>query len=347
MVVVMTPEATDEDVDRVVEKVTAVGGEAFVSKGLTRTIIGLVGDIDSFHGLNLRTLPGVADVQRISDPFKLVSRQHHPERSTVWVGAPGQQVPIGPDTFTFVAGPCAVESPQQTLEAVEMARAAGASMMRGGAYKPRTSPYAFQGLGVKGLEILASVREVTGMPVVTEVVDARDVTVVAEHADMLQIGTRNMANFGLLQAVGEAGKPVLLKRGMTATIEEWLMAAEYIAQRGNLDVVLCERGIRTFEPATRNTLDISAVPIVQAKSHLPVIVDPSHASGLKELVVPLSRASIAVGADGIIVDVHPHPEEALCDGPQALLGAELRSLAQAVRQLPPAVGRVDAGTARR
>jgi 3-deoxy-7-phosphoheptulonate synthase len=347
MVVVMTPDATDEDVQRVVDKVTAVGGEAFVSKGLTRTIIGLVGDIDSFHGLNLRTLPGVGDVQRISDPFKLVSRQHHPERSTVWVGAPGQQVPIGPDTFTFIAGPCAVESAQQTLEAVEMARAAGACLMRGGAYKPRTSPYAFQGLGVKGLEILASVREATGMPVVTEVVDARDVAVVAEHADMLQIGTRNMANFGLLQAVGQAGKPVLLKRGMTATIEEWLMAAEYIAQRGNLDVVLCERGIRTFEPSTRNTLDISAVPVVQLKSHLPVIVDPSHAAGVKELVVPLSRAAIAVGADGVIVDVHPHPEEALCDGPQALLGAELRSLAQAVRQLPPTVGRVDAGTARR
>ncbi len=347
MVVVMTPEATDEDVQRVVDKVTAVGGEAFVSKGVTRTIIGLVGDIDSFHGLNLRTLPGVGDVQRISDPFKLVSRQHHPERSTIWVGTPGQQVPVGPDTFTFIAGPCAVESPQQTLEAVEMARAAGACMMRGGAYKPRTSPYAFQGLGVKGLEILSSVREVTGMPVVTEVVDARDVAVVAEHADMLQIGTRNMANFGLLQAVGGAGKPVLLKRGMTATIEEWLMAAEYIAQRGNLDVVLCERGIRTFEPATRNTLDISAVPVVQLKSHLPVIVDPSHAAGVKELVVPLSRAAIAVGADGVIVDVHPHPEEALCDGPQALLGSELRTLAQAVRQLPPTVGRVDAGTARR
>ncbi len=347
MVVVMTPEATDEDVQRVVDKVSSVGGEAFVSKGLTRTIIGLVGDLDSFHGLNLRTLPGVGDVQRISDPFKLVSRQHHPDRSTVWVGVVGQQVPVGPDTFTFIAGPCAVESAQQTLEAVEMARAAGACMMRGGAFKPRTSPYAFQGLGVKGLEILSSVREVTGMPVVTEVVDARDVAVVAEHADMLQIGTRNMANFGLLQAVGQAGKPVLLKRGMTATIEEWLMAAEYIAQRGNLDVVLCERGIRTFEPSTRNTLDISAVPVVQAKSHLPVIVDPSHAAGVKELVVPLSRAAIAVGADGVIVDVHPHPEEALCDGPQALLGAELRSLAQAVRLLPPAVGRADAGTARR
>ena len=338
MVVVMTPDATDADVAHIVEKVESVGGEAFVSKGVVRTIIGLVGDIDSFHGLNLRSLPGVADVHRISDPYKLVSRQHHPDRSTVWV----RGVPIGPDSFTFIAGPCAVESAQQTLEAAEMAKAAGATMMRGGAYKPRTSPYAFQGLGEKGLEILASVREVTGLPVVTEVVDARDVPVVAEYADMLQIGTRNAANFGLLQAVGEAGKPVLLKRGMTATIEEWLMAAEYIAQRGNLDVVLCERGIRTFEPSTRNTLDISAVAVVQATSHLPIIVDPSHAAGRKDLVVPLSRAAIAVGADGVIVDVHPDPETALCDGPQALLGNDLRALAQAVRQLPPAVGRVDA-----
>ena len=224
-----------------------------------------------------------------------------------------------------------------------MAKSAGATLMRGGAFKPRTSPYAFQGLGVAGLEILSALREATGLPVVTEVVDARDVEVVAEHADMLQVGTRNMANFGLLQAVGESGRPVLLKRGMTATIEEWLMAAEY-AQRGNLDVVLCARGIRTFEPATRNTLDISAVPVVQAASHLPVIVDPSHAAGRRDLVVPLSRAAIAVGADGVIVDVHPDPESALCDGPQALLGSELRSLAQAVQLLPPALGRVDAGT---
>jgi 3-deoxy-7-phosphoheptulonate synthase len=338
MVVVMSPDATDEQIAHVVAKVEGVGGEAFVSKGVVRTIIGLVGDIDSFHGLNLRTFAGVADVHRISDPFKLVSRQHHPDRSTVWV----RGVPVGPETFTLVAGPCAVESAQQTLESAEMAKAAGATMLRGGAFKPRTSPYAFQGLGVKGLEILASVRDRTGLPVVTEVVDARDVPVVAEYADMLQVGTRNMANFGLLQAVGEQGLPVLLKRGMNATVEEWLMAAEYVAQRGNLDVVLCERGIRTFEPATRNTLDISAVPVVQAKSHLPVIVDPSHAAGRKDLVVPLSRAAIAVGADGLIVDVHPDPEQALCDGPQALSGIDLRLLAQAVRQLPPVVGRVDA-----
>ncbi|HEX4189795.1 MAG TPA: 3-deoxy-7-phosphoheptulonate synthase [Marmoricola sp.] len=342
MVVVMAPEATDEQVAHVTERVEGVGGQAFVSRGVVRTIIGLVGDIESFHGLNLRSMPGVAAVHRISDPFKLVSRQHHPDRSTVWVGRVGHQVPIGPETFTFIAGPCAVETPSQTLEAAEMAKAAGATLLRGGAYKPRTSPYAFQGLGVKGLEILSDVRETTGLPIVTEVVDARDVAIVAEHADMLQIGTRNMANFGLLQAVGDSGKPVLLKRGMTATIEEWLMAAEYVAQRGNLDVVLCERGIRTFEPATRNTLDISAVPVVQGISHLPVIVDPSHAGGRKDLVVPLSKAAIGVGADGVIVDVHPDPENALCDGPQALLGNELRALAQAVRQIPPVLGRVDA-----
>jgi 3-deoxy-7-phosphoheptulonate synthase len=339
MVVVMAPGATDEQIARVTERVEGVGGEAFVSRGVVRTIIGLVGDIDSFHGLNLRSMPGVADAHRISDPFKLVSRQHHAGRSTVWVGPADHRVPIGPDTFTFIAGPCAVETAQQTLEAAEMAKAAGATILRGGAYKPRTSPYAFQGLGVAGLEILSDVRRLTGLPVVTEVVDARDVPVVAEHADMLQIGTRNMANFGLLKAAGDSGMPVLLKRGMTATIEEWLMAAEYVAQRGNLDVVLCERGIRTFEPATRNTLDISAVPVVQSISHLPIIVDPSHAGGRRDLVVPLSRASIAVGADGVIVDVHPDPESALCDGPQALVGAELRELAQAVRRLPPVVGR--------
>lgn len=342
MVVVMAADATEEQINHVTERVESVGGQAFVSRGVLRTIIGLVGDLDSFHGLNLRSLPGVVDVHRISDPFKLVSLQHHPQRTTVWVGPAEKQVPVGPDTFTLIAGPCAVETAQQTLEAAEMARAAGATLLRGGAFKPRTSPYAFQGLGVRGLEILADVGRTTGLPIVTEVVDARDVAVVAEHADMLQIGTRNMANFGLLQAVGEAGKPVLLKRGMTATIEEWLMAAEYIAQRGNLDVVLCERGIRTFEPSTRNTLDISAVPVVQAKSHLPVIIDPSHAGGRKDLVVPLTRAGIGVGADGVIVDVHPDPENARCDGPQALLGTELRELAQAVRQLPAALGRVDA-----
>ena len=335
----MSPGATEEQVARVTERVEESGGQAFVSRGVVRTIIGLVGDIETFHGLNLRSMPGVQEVYRISDPYKLVSRQHHPDRSTVRVGGPGHEVEIGPDTFTFIAGPCAVETPQQTLEAAEMAKAAGARLLRGGAFKPRTSPYAFQGLGAKGLEILADVGRATGLPIVTEVVDVRDVKLVAEYADMVQVGTRNMTNAGLLQAVGECAKPVLLKRGMTATVEEWLMAAEYVAQRGNLDIVLCERGIRTFEPATRNTLDISAVPVVQATSHLPVLVDPSHSGGRRDLVVPLSRAAIAVGADGIIVDVHPDPENALCDGPQAVFGSDLRALAKAVRQLPPALGR--------
>ena len=337
MVIVMSPGATDAQIDTVVSRVTDAGGEAFVSRGDTRTIIGLVGDLDRFHGLNLRALDGVTEVVRISTPFKLVSRQHHSEMSTVYVGS--TRVPIGPDTFTLIAGPCAVETPEQTLAAAEMAQAAGATLLRGGAFKPRSSPYAFQGLGEAGLRILADVREETGLPVVTEVIDVSDVELVASYADMLQIGTRNAQNFTLLQAVGECGKPVMLKRGMSSTIEEWLMAAEYIAQRGNLEIVLCERGIRTFEKATRNTLDISAVPVAHDLAHLPIVVDPSHSGGRRDLVVPLSRAAIAVGADGIIVDVHPHPDTALCDGPQALVDGDLRALAAAVRTLPPLMDR--------
>src|SRR4051794_19371523 len=338
MVVVMSPDATGEQLSAVVATVDAAGGSAFVSRGVARTIVGVVGNEDVLadleaHGLDAQD--GVAQVIRVTSPYKLVSREHHPDRSTVMVGG----VPIGPGTFTFIAGPCAVETPEQTLEAAQMAKDAGAALLRGGAYKPRTSPYAFQGLGEKGLQILADVRAELGMPIVTEVVDAHDVDLVAGYADMLQIGTRNMQNFGLLQAVGSAGRPVMLKRGMNATIEEWLMAAEYVAQRGNLDIVLCERGIRTFETATRNTLDISAVPIVHSLSHLPVVVDPSHSGGRRDLVVPLSRAAIAAGADAIIVDVHPDPGAALCDGPQALVDADLEELAAAVRDLAPLLGR--------
>ena len=335
MVVVLAPDASEEDLSRVVRLVETAGAEAFVSKGINRTIVGLVGDIELLQGLNLRAQPGVADVIRVSAPYKLVSRIHHPQMSTVYVGG----VPIGPETATLIAGPCAVESAEQTLAAAQMAQAAGASLLRGGAFKPRTSPYAFQGLGEAGLRILADVRDQLGLPVVTEVVDAHDVELVSGYVDMLQIGTRNMANFALLQAVGQCDKPVLLKRGMQATIEEWLMAAEYIAQRGNLDIVLCERGIRTFETATRNTLDLSAVAVAHNLSHLPVIVDPSHAAGRRDLVVPLSRAALAMGADGVIVDVHPRPEEALCDGPQALQEEDLRDLAAAFRELPPLIGR--------
>jgi len=337
MVVVMAPDATEADADNVADAVREAGGDAFISRGVSRTIIGITGDIDRLAAtLNLASLPAVADVVRISVPYKLVSREHRRERSVIRVGG----VPIGPDTLTVIAGPCAVESPEQTLEAAKMARVAGASLLRGGAFKPRSSPYAFQGLGETGLKILADVRSETGLPVVTEVVAASDVDLVASYADMLQVGTRNMQNFPLLQAVGGCGRPVMLKRGMSSTIEEWLMAAEYIAQRGNLDIVLCERGIRTFENATRNTLDISAVPVAQRLSHLPVIVDPSHSGGRRDLVLPLSRAAIAVGADGIIVDVHPHPESALCDGPQALIESDLRELASIATHLSPLVGRV-------
>lgn len=339
MVVVMAAEAEESDVQAVVTLVESAGGEAFVSRGVNRTIVGLVGDVEQFGTLNLRGMRGVNDVIRISAPYKLVSRENHPDRTVVSVGG----VPIGPGTMTLIAGPCAVETPQQTLAAAQMAQAAGATLLRGGAFKPRTSPYAFQGLGEKGLRILADVRESTGMPIVTEVVDAHDVKLVTSYADMLQVGTRNMQNFALLQAVGGANRPVMLKRGFNSTIEEWLMAAEYVAQRGNLDIVLCERGIRTFEKATRNTLDISAVPVAQKLSHLPVIVDPSHSGGHRELVVPLTRAAIAVGADGVIIDVHPDPEKALCDGPQALVDGDLRDLARVLRDLPPIVGRTLTG----
>src|SRR6201995_648751 len=335
MVVVMTAEAGEAEVDGVVDRVRAAGGDAFVSRGMSRTIVGLVGDVDHLDTLNLRSMPGVSDVVRITSPYKLVSREHHRERSVIR-GAGG---PIGAGAPPAIPGPCAVETAEQTMAAALMARAAGASLLRGGAFKPRSSPYAFQGLGETGLKILAEVREETGLPIVTEVIDQRDVELVSRYADMLQVGTRNMQNFPLLQAVGAAGKPVMLKRGMSATIEEWLMAAEYIAQRGNLDIVLFERGIRTFEKATRNTLDISAVPVAQRLSHLPVIVDPSHSGGRRDLVLPLSRAAIAVGADGIIVDVHPSPETALCDGPQALIESDLRELASVAINLSPLVGR--------
>ncbi len=335
MVIVMSADATPQDIQAVVALVETAGGQAFVSRGISRVIIGLVGDIDLLATLNLRGLRGVSNVTRISAKYKLVSRENHPDRSVVQV----RGVPIGPETVTLIAGPCAVETPDQTLESARMAQAAGATLLRGGAYKPRTSPYAFQGLGERGLQILADVRDETGLPVVTEVVGEQDVDTVAAYADMLQIGTRNMQNFPLLQAVGAAGKPVLLKRGMNATIEEWLMAAEYIAQRGNLDIVLCERGIRTFETATRNTLDISAVPVAQRLSHLPVIVDPSHSGGRRDLVLPLSRAAVVAGADGVIVDVHPQPDIALCDGPQALVEEDLQLLAHTIEGLAGFMGR--------
>lgn len=274
--------------------------------------------------------------QTSSSGIPLVGTQARPRRSTVWV----RDVPIGPGTVTVIAGPCAVETPDQALAAARMARAGSATILRGGAFKPRTSPYSFQGLGEEGLKILADIAAETGFPVVTEVLDPADLDLICCHADMLQIGTRNMQNFPLLRAVGRTGHPVLLKRGMGATVGEWLLAAEFIAAHGNLDIVLCERGIRTFEPSTRATLDISAVPVARDLSHLPVIVDPSHAAGRRDLVLPLVRAALAAGADGVIVEAHPAPDSALCDGPQALSPADMTGLHRDVRQIAAATGRI-------
>jgi 3-deoxy-7-phosphoheptulonate synthase len=338
MVIVMAPAAEESDIAGVVAHIEAHGGHAFVSRGVNRTIVGVVGSEDVLETIDAAGLRGVADTKRITAPYKLVAAANHTKRSTVRVGG----VPIGPDTFTLIAGPCAVETAEQTLESAWLAKRAGATLLRGGAYKPRTSPYAFQGLGVAGLKILAEVRDEVGLPVVTEVLDVTDVDDVAEYADMLQVGARNMQNYGLLQALGSVGKPVMLKRGLAATYEEWLMAAEYIAQRGNLDIVLCERGIRSYEPSIRNMFDVSAVPMVQILSHLPILVDPSHSAGRRDLVVPLARAGIAAGADGVMVDVHPHPELALCDGPQALNGEILDELAHIVTTLPALLGRTSA-----
>jgi 3-deoxy-7-phosphoheptulonate synthase len=335
MVVVMQFGATDEQIERVAEMVRDAGGEAFVSRGTVHTIIGLVGDTARFQALPLKQLPGVDHVIQVGKPYKMVARDLHPEPTTVKVGT----TPVGRAAFTIIAGPCAVESDEQALAACLAAKDAGATILRGGAYKPRSSPYSFQGLGKRGLEILAECRERTGLPIATEVLDARDVELVAEWADCLQIGTRNMQNFGLLREVGQTKKPVMLKRGLSATVEEWLMAAEYVAQRGNSEIILCERGIRTFETATRNTLDLGGMVVAQEESHLPVIVDPSHAMGVRELVAPMALAALAAGADAVMVDVHADPENALCDGPQALtpaqvieLGGSLRSIAGALRR---------------
>jgi 3-deoxy-7-phosphoheptulonate synthase len=335
MVVVMRTDAAEADVERVVERVREAGGDAFVSPGKFRTIIGLVGDTESFLSLPLATLPGVEQIVRVGKPYKLVARELHPNSSTVHIGEAG----IGRETFSVIAGPCAVETREQALTAAHAALKAGATVLRGGAYKPRTSPYAFQGLARQGLEILAECRAETGLPIVTEVVDAGDVEHVAEVADALQIGTRNMQNFALLKEVGRVHKPVLLKRGLSATVEEWLMAAEYVAQQGNSEIVLCERGIRTFETATRNTLDLAGMVVAQLETHLPVIVDPSHATGRHDLVAPMARAALAAGADGVMVDVHPNPSEALCDGPQALTPDEVAGLGKELSALADALGR--------
>ena len=314
MMVIMHEAATEADVAHVVARIEEIGASAHISSGDRVTIIGVIGDREEITQLPLEAMPGVDRVVAVLKPYKLVGREFHPEDTVIDV----RGAKIGGDHFAIIAGPCSVETPEQVLEAARAVKAAGGHMMRGGAFKPRTSPYAFQGLGEDGLRMLAAARDDTGLPIVTEVMDPRDLDVVCEFADVLQIGARNTQNFLLLAEVGKADKPVLLKRGPATTIEELLMAAEYIVKEGNRDVILCERGIRTFETATRNTLDISAVPVIKMASHLPVVIDPSHSAGRLDLVLPLSLAGVAAGADGIIVETHPNPEHALCDGPQAL-----------------------------
>ena len=296
------------------------GARGHVSTSDVVTVIGVIGERDVVAGLPLEAYPGVDKVLPILKPYKLVSREFRRSDTVVTVG----KTSLGGGHVALIAGPCSVESREQLLEAATEVRAAGGTMLRGGAYKPRTSPYAFQGMGVEALEILAEAREATGLPIVTELMDPRHLEAVAQYSDIIQIGARNMQNFQLLSAVGEIDKPVLLKRGLAATIEELLMAAEYIVKEGNDKVILCERGIRTFETATRNTLDISAIPIIKQRSHLPVVVDPSHAAGKVDLVEPLSLAAIAAGADGLMIEMHPTPETALSDGAQSLGPASVR-----------------------
>lgn len=335
MLIVMDSTASAEDVRRVVETIVGMGLSAHPIPGAQRTAIGITGNRGSVEPGAFENLPGVAEVIPVSAPYKLVSREAKRENTVVSVGG----VLVGGPALALVAGPCAVESESQALEIGERVRAAGANLYRGGAFKPRTSPYSFQGLGEEGLKILGRVRRETGLPIVTEVLDTETVELVAEYADCLQVGARNMQNFSLLRKLGRIRKPVLLKRGMSATIEELLLSAEYLLAEGNYEVILCERGVRTFANHTRNTLDLSAIPYVQRISHLPILVDPSHGTGKRQKVVPLSRAAVAVGADGLLVEVHPHPEAALSDGPQALLPEMFEDLVRQVKMLAPVVGR--------
>lgn len=335
MMIVMNVEATPEQINAVLARIQANGFKAHLSKGEERTVIGVLGNNPSKVKDQFAYLPGIDHVVPISRPYKIASREFIPQ-NTVF---PLDGFQIGGDAVVLIAGPCAVESRSQLLECAHAVKEAGAQALRGGAYKPRTSPYSFQGLGEEGLEILAEAGEVTGLPVVTEVMAPEMVPLVAKYADVLQIGARNMQNFSLLHAAGESMQPVLLKRGNSATIEELLMAAEYILSHGNQRVILCERGIRTFETSTRNTTDINAIPVLKSLTHLPVILDPSHSTGYAEYVIPIARAAIAAGADGLIIEVHPHPEEALSDGGQSLTPDKFAILVRQVRAIARDVGR--------
>jgi 3-deoxy-7-phosphoheptulonate synthase len=336
MMIVMKQTATEDEVQAVIDRIESVGARAHPSRGDEVTVIGAVGDREHIARLELEGAPGVDRVVPILKPYKLASAQvRQGERTVLDIG--GRK--IGGEHFALIAGPCTVESRDQLLTTAQAVLAGGATMLRGGAYKPRTSPYAFQGLGQEGLRLLAEAKQQTGLPIVTELMDARDLEPVLEVADVIQVGARNMQNYALLSEIGRSGCPVLIKRGLSSTLEELLMAAEYVLKEGNEAVMLCERGIRTFETAYRFTLDLTAVPVLKELSHLPVVVDPSHAAGRRDLVEPLSLAAAAAGADGIIVEVHPEPEQAICDGPQALRAEAFAAYAARVQAVAAVAGK--------
>lgn len=335
MIVVMKLECQESEVSEVVNRIRQVGLKEHISQGVEHTIIGVVGQTYPELRDRLELLPGVEEVILVSKPYKLSSREFHPLDTTVKVG----DVIIGGKEIVVMAGPCAVESEEQLLSTARAVKTAGATVLRGGAFKPSTSPYSFRGLGEDGLKLLALARKEVGIPIITEVLSVRDIELVANYADILQIGARNMQNSILLEEVGKTGKPVMLKRGLSATIEEWLLAAEYILSHGNEQLILCERGIRTFETHTRNTMDISAIPIVEKVSHLPIIADPSHGTGKWYLVAPLARAAVASGADGLLIEVHPNPDKALKDGAQSLNFGNFQQLMSQLSPIAAAIGR--------
>ena len=336
MIIVLRPDATKKELDHLVAKIKKLGLKPWVSKGVERTIVGVIGEEDVIRIQPLEVFPGVEKVLPILKPYRLVSRDFKKEDSIIDIGS---GIKIGGKKLVVMAGPCSVENKKLLVDIAKKVKAAGASVLRGGAFKPRTSPYAFQGLGLKGLKFLAEAKKETGLKIVTELMDVRDMGLVSKYADIIQIGARNMQNFNLLKEVGKTKKPVLLKRGMANTIKELLMSAEYILAGGNFNVILCERGIRTFEDATRFTLDVSAVTVIKNLSHLPVIVDPSHATGKWGLVGPCARAAVAAGADGLIIEVHPNPEEAMSDGEQSLYPENFAKLMNELRRVAKAVDR--------
>ena len=336
MIIVLKPEVSDAQVEHVVERIAALGLRAHVSRGTYRTIVGVIGDEQKLAAEPLRAIPGVADVIPVLPPYKLASKEAHPQPSVINVSG----VKIGGGNMALIAGPCAVEEPERMDRIAAAVVKAGANLFRGGAYKPRTSPYAYQGLGEEGLKVLRATGDKHGIPIVTEVTDPRCVDVVAQYADMIQVGARNMQNFVLLSEVGRTRKPVLLKRGMSATVVDLLMSAEYILSQGNSQVVLCERGIKSFDSATRNLFDVAAVPLAKTLTHLPIIVDPSHATGRPDLIPSCAYAGVAAGADGVHIEVHDCPEVAKSDGPQALLPAQFAEVAAQIRRLAEVMGKV-------